>query len=389
MKVKILGIAVLSLVLALFGLVAVSGAQSFQTGQSSTLRSDEVINGSTYIASSTIDVAGTIEGDLYCAGQNVTISGTVNGDILCAAQTINFTGSTLGDIRLAGQIVNVSGDVGGSASIAGQTLTIESQGSVARDATFVGQNVTVRGQVLRDVAAGSETLTLDATVGRNVTATVNDLKLESRADIGGNVNYTSPQTLSRASDATIDGTVTYTEKMPEQYADTKAYNLLGAILWALMLIVSAVIFALLFPGILHRVTRDSIASPSKALIALLVGLVAGIAMPFIIALFLATIFGVPFAFILLLAWILVVALSGVFAAYYVGRLVWRGQGNVILATFIGALIISILLLIPILNIFITILCVLYGSGALLMYLKNHFEAPKYDIDVERQKRKAA
>lgn len=384
MKVKILGVAMLSMVLAVFGLVAITGAQSFQTGQASTIKSNEVIDGSTYIASSTIDVAGTIDGDLYCTGQNVSISGTINGDILCAAQTISFTGTVSGNIRLAGQVITIGGAVGDSATVASQTVTVENQGSVGRDATFMSQNVTMRGQVLRDVVVGSESITLDATVGRNVTATVNNLKLESRTDVGGSFSYTSPQTFSKASDASIVGPVNYTELKREQYMNNKAYDPFIMILWGLMLVVSAIIFALLFPSILHRVTSDGIVSAPKALLAILVGFVAGVAMPIIIFLLFATILGIPFAIVLLLGWCLIVAISGVFAAYFVGRLIWRKQNNIVLATFIGALIIAVLLMVPILNIFITILCVSYGSGAVLMYLTNCFKSQEYDATIVRQ-----
>ena len=387
MKIKFVGVAVLSLALAIFGFAAVTNAQSFQSGDSSTIASGEVVDGSAYLSGSTIDVAGTVDGDLYCAGQNVTISGEVKGDILCAAQNINFTGKVSGDVRLIGQIITVSGDVGGSASIAGQTLTVESRGTIARDATLSGQNITLRGQVSRDVVVASGSAVLDGVVGRNVTANVNSLKLESKTDVGGTFNYTSPQTFSKAEGANIVGEVSYTQQKQQAYTNqnTNLYNPITLILWALMLIVSAVIFSLLFPQILHKVTGTTIASPSRSLGAVVIGFAAGIVAPFVIVLFMATVLGLPFALVLLIALCLIVALSGVFAAYYIGRLVWRGQSNIVLATFIGAVIISLLQLIPILNIFVTIVCVSYGSGALLMYLKNHFGVPKYTAASVRAK----
>ena len=379
MKIKFVGAAVLTLALALFGFVAVSNAQSFRTGESPTVTSGEVIDGSAYLSGTTIDVAGTIEGDLYCAGQNVTISGTVDGDILCAAQTISFTGTVTGDVRLAGQIVTVGGNVGQGASIAGQTITIESRGSIERDATLSGQNIIVRGEVSRDLVGASGSMIIDADVGRNVTATVDSLKLDSKANIAGTLSYTSPKTLSRADGATVVGEVNYSQQKQQQSVNNNAYNPAKIIIGALMLIVSAVLFALLFPRLLYRVTQESIASPSKGLIALLVGFVALIAAPFIVILLMATILALPLAFVVLLGWCFIVALSGVFAAYYLGRLVWRGQSNIVLATLVGALILAVLLLIPIVNFFVVIFSISYGSGAALLFLKSRFRAPKYEV----------
>lgn len=389
MKMKLIGVVMVSLGLALFGFVAVSNAQSFQTGQLTTVKSGQVIDGSAYMSGSTIDVAGTVDGDLYCTGQNVTISGTINGDVLCAAQTINLTGTVSGNIRVAGQIVNVGGVVGGSASIASQTVTIESQGNIARDVTLISQNATVKGQVLRDLVVGSGALTLDGIVGRNVTATINSLNVESRAAISGTLDYTSPQVFTKAEGATIAGVVNYTEQKQEATANAKSYNPAVMILWALMLIVSAIIFALLFPRLLLVVSSNSVALPSKALVALFVGFAASVLVPFIIVLFMATVVAIPFAILLLVAWCFIVLLSGVFAAYYIGRIVWKSQNNIILATLLGAIIISFLLIIPILNVFVTILSVSYGSGVLLVYIKNRFETPKYTIAAAQPKRKIA
>jgi len=390
MKKRLIGVAILSLALTLFGFVAVTNAQSFRSGDSSTIKRDEVIDGSAFVSGSNVDVAGTIDGDLYCAGQDVTISGDVSGDILCAAQTIRFTGTATGSVRLAAQIITLGGSVGGGASIAGQTITVESQGSVERDATFASQNVTIRGRIARDAVIGASSFILDSSVGRNVTVNANEIKLETGATVGGDFNYTSPHLFSKAEEATISGEITYNESEQKDTPNISAFNPLWMILWALMLIASAVIFALLFPRVLFRVGRVSIGSPSKAFIALLIGFVAVVAVPFIALLFMVTIVGIPFAFLVLIGWTLIVAMSGVFAAYYVGRLVWRNQSNnIILATFVGSVIIALLMMIPFFNIFITILGVSYGSGVLLMYLRNHFEQPTYDIPLDRPRGKTA
>jgi len=386
MKFKIIGVALLSLTLATFGLVAVSGAQSFKTGDSLTVASSEVINGSAYMAGSVIDVAGTVDGDLYCAGENVTISGTVNGDIICAAQTINFTGTTTGDVRLAGQNVTIAGTVDGSATIASQIMTLEKQGSVGRDATFAGQNTTIRGSVARDINVGSENLLLDSKVGRNVTADVNYLKLEPATNVAGVFNYKSSQTFTKADGANIVGAVNYTERT-EGNSNTATFDLGGVIIIMLMLIVSSILFALLFPQVLHRVTRKSTSSPSQALLSVLVGFVAGIVIPVIVALIMVTVVGIPFGLVVLLAWSLIVVSSGVFAAYYIGRIVWPAQGNIILATLIGALLISVLMFIPIINILVFVLCLSFGSGVVLRHLQKYFQAPNYDLKVTPTKKK--
>jgi len=391
MKFKVFGVAVLTVILSLVAFVTVADAQTFRADQSSTIASSETVDGSAFITGSAVDIAGKVNGDLYCIGQNVTISGTVEGDVLCAAQTITFTGSASGNIRLAGQTVSVSGNVTKSASLAGQTVTIDGQAQIGQDATMLGQSVTVNGKVSRDIVIASSAATVNGAVGRNVTANVETLNLANNATVGGALNYTSPQKITMDKNAVVTGKVTYTktEVNPAKETAANAYNPVGSIVWSLMLLASAVVFALLFPSLLHRVTGSSALSVPQSLLAVLVGFVAGIVMPIAIVLLMITVLGIPFALVVLLTWILILSLSGVFAAYYVGRIVWRTQTNAVLIMLVGALIIIVLLLIPIVNVLVWLLAAWYGSGVILLRLKELYVTPKYDIATYKTSRAKA
>ena len=73
------------------GLVNMTGAPSIPAGQ--------VVDGSAYLAGSTVTVQGTINGDLYCGANNVIITGTIEGDVICGANTIFVGGLVRGDVR--------------------------------------------------------------------------------------------------------------------------------------------------------------------------------------------------------------------------------------------------------------------------------------------------
>ena len=122
-----------------------------------------------------------------------------------------------------------------------------------------------------------------------------------------------------------------------------------------------------------------VAAVPNALLAVLVGLIAGIVMPFIAILLFITVLGIPLGLLLLVAWALIVMLSGAFAAYYLGRVVWRSQTNAIFTMLFGALIVVVLLLIPIINVIVWMLAGWYGSGVILIALKNHTVVPHYDM----------
>lgn len=81
----------------------VHAAARFEGSDASYVRSGETVDGSAYLAGTSVRVEGTINGDLYCAGKDIIITGTVNGDVLCGGMTLIVGGTVTGNIRLAGQ----------------------------------------------------------------------------------------------------------------------------------------------------------------------------------------------------------------------------------------------------------------------------------------------
>ncbi|HEY8992938.1 MAG TPA: hypothetical protein VIM37_03775 [Candidatus Microsaccharimonas sp.] len=387
MKIKLIAVLVLALVLPVLVFASVANAQTFRTGQTATVATAESVDGAAFVGGPSVDVAGKINGDLYCAGQNVTISGEVDGDVICAAQTITVSGLVTGDVRLAGQTISISGDVQGSATVAGQTVTLEGQGKIGRDAVLLGQSISVNGAIARDITITSNNAVIDSAVGRNINAQIENLTLGKNAVIGGAIDYTSPTLLTKDASAQVSGKITYTKQEAPKQDDAYSYSVSGALLSTLMLIVSALLLVFIFPRQLHRTTNASANSVKRTMYALLTGFVASIVVPVAIVILLITVVGIPFAFLILLAWIIISMLSIGFAAYYVGRIVWRTQKNAILIMLIGVLILAIALLIPILDFFVWILVFWYGSGAILLQLRAHLETPRYETTAVLIKKK--
>lgn len=311
MKIKAFIVALAVLVVPFLVVTSSVGAQTFRSSESTLIASDETIDGAAYIAGSTVDIAGTIKGDLYCAGQNVTISGEVDGDVLCAGQTLSISGKVTGNVRAAGQTVAVRGDIGKNVTIAGQTITLEREGRVGQDATLLGQSVAVTSPVARDLVINSSSATINAAIGRNVTANIESLQLSREANITGDLTYTSPVKLTRADGATVTGKVTYTEfkeSTETATAGKAAVPFAAYFVWLVMLIASAVLFALLFPQVLSKTTALAAPTVPQGLLTTLVGFVAGIVMPFVIIFLMVTVLGIPFALVALLAWLLILSL---------------------------------------------------------------------------------
>jgi len=358
------------------GWVVVAHAQSFRSGNNVTVRSGQTVNSTLFAAGNTIDIAGTVNGDVFCAGQNVHVSGRVRGDVLCAAQNLTISGTVDGDVRLAGQSVTLSGSVGGNATIASQSFELQSNATIARDMTMGSQHATLNGKIGRDLAAGSNSLTIIGEVGRNVQAEVGKLSLDNDAKVGGDINYTSQNTLHKSSRAVVQGSTTRHEPTKQPQKQPGMW-----VVWPFMLyfyitcIVASLVLVLLFPRLFEHVARGA---RGHLGMALLVGLAAGILMPIILAGLMITVIGIPLAVLFGLIWLVIVLLAGPVAAYLLGRLLLRRSSNALLIMLVGALILYLLYALPFIGPLFWLVGTWFGIGAIFIQW-HHAGRPNYTV----------
>lgn len=382
MKLKFIAALFVSIGLAVGVVWGVAHAQSFRTGNSTTVAEEETIDSSLWTAGRTVDIAGTVNGDIFCAGQNVTISGTVRGDVLCAAQTITISGTVNGDVRAAAQNLSITGRVDRSATVAAQSFTQSGRSRINGDISIAADHASLSGQVARDAALSAQNVDINGSIGRNVQAVVPDLSLGSRSVIGGNLHYTSAEDLKMAGGATVEGKTTKTTPKAGDGQKTwdNGFGWFGAgtlLYFFVAGLVVALVLALFFPQAFHAVSGQAIASPGKTA---LVGLVAVIVVPALILLLMVTVIGIPLALLLLVAWVLIQALAGLAFAYYLGRLVWRRQHNPIVIVLIGSVILLILYLIPIVGFIAFLAAMFFGTGMILRELNSRRPAPRYKLE---------
>ncbi|MBF4994392.1 hypothetical protein ITX31_09740 [Arthrobacter gandavensis] len=293
-----------------------------------------------------VNVRNDVSGDVYASGQRITISGNITGDVIAAGQSITINGNVDGNVRLAGQDITINGEVTRSGTIFGSTVDVSDSGSLGQDLVGGAADIAIAGVVGRDVEVGVGNLIIDGSVG-------------------GNVTYNS-ETDANIADGAVSGTV---ERIaPEPVAKPSAGEqfvgwLLG-LLYALIALSLITLFTgLLLPRLLQRVTDQLVPRPWKAL---LVGFVASLAVPVGLVLILITFIGAPLALSGLLVWITLTLATFVFGAYYIGRLIFRGNQHPVVKALVGGVILIVALHIPWLNILVWLAMVFFGLGAQLL-----------------------
>lgn len=298
-----------------------------------------------------IDVSGQVDGDVYASGQSVTISGDVTGDVIAAAQSITITGTVDGNVRLAGQSVTISGDVSRSGTVFAGTVNVTETGTIGTDLLSAAGDVTIGGEVGRDLLVSTSQLTVNGT-------------------IGGNLTYQSDNA-ARIADGAVTGSVERISQPEPTTVDVSPWAvfvgwLLGLLYALVALSIITLAAGLLIPRVLHRVTDQLVPSPWKAL---LVGFVASLAVPIALVALLVSVIGAPLALAGLLVWIVLTLATFVYGAYYLGRLLFRGNQRAVVKALIGGIILIVALQIPWLNILVWAAMVLFGLGAQLLAIR--------------------
>jgi len=259
--------------------------------------------------------------DVYITGDEVTIDYVVDGNLFVMAKTVNINSQIGGDAFIIAGKINVGeqGYIFSNLFALSQELNIS---GVVYDLYTCSQNTTINGYIYRDIKVLSNTLNLNGTVGRNAFVSAQNINFakgdsseeelvtSGKSMIYGDLNYASPNEL-KIPDGTVTGAVNYTKlDKPEEKTvsniiqdyiwDLGTFVVTVAIIWLLILwlapkflsktdyLVSKKILPSLGSGAL-----TTVAIIAAAIILLIVGITAKVALLSVGLLVLLLFIGVP------------------------------------------------------------------------------------------------
>jgi hypothetical protein len=249
---------------------------------------------------------------------------------------------------------------------------------VGIDASLAASDMNLNGTINRDLAVAGAGVTISGNVGRDVRAAVDRLNLTSAAKVGGEIEYTSKNTVNIDEGADVAGQVTQNVPKEKRGALVSLFIFSGtlALIAALILLITAFVVTALFPQLVHQVSLQAMRRPWWVL---LTGFIASIVAPIVGILLMITIIGIPLALLLLLIWILIAGTSGLFSAYYLGRRLWTRQDNPLFRVLLGGFVLLVLFLIPILGFLVMLAAFWMGTGMVLLELKDRYPKPAYHL----------
>jgi hypothetical protein len=299
------------------------------------------------------------------------------GDIVVEkGETESEVATPVGDVRVDGI---VEGDV---KSGVGDVVV---NGQVGDDIKAGRGAVEVYGPVGGGIEAGFGDVYIDAPVEGDVNVGHGDVELASGADVHGSV-YSGSGEIAGNTEA-VHGTLA-TDVRPDVDPEPDWFGIPNLVGWAFgtaAFAACSVLLAVLAPGLLLAAARRAEESPGWSLLLGVASVPAVVVFAVILA---VSIVGLPLLLLLAPAYLAFVFFGALVAAYFVGRRVvfatghYRG-GNA-LAAMIGAIILAVAYLIPVVGGLLLYGLALLGTGAsiLVLFARRSRTYPSYEAYVQ-------
>jgi len=316
-----------------------------------------------WAAGETVQIESEIRGDLAAAGAQVTISGPVDGYVMAAGRNVNVSAAIDNDLWAAGETVSVDGQIRDTATVAGRTVRLGSGAFVGDDARLAGNTVQVDGRVERNLRIGAATAVIGGQVGGNVEANAQRVSVLPGAAIDGDLIVRAAHPPEISPEARVGGQVKYEEIEQGGMGGWMVLWLLG-FLALLILGLPVLAFSPSWPARIAELMTARFAA------SMLTGLALLVLVPLAIVLLAVTIIGIPLAAVMLALYFVVLAASGVFVSYEVGAWLLARMGRPAARPWqrlaIGAAIVSLAILLPVVGWLFALLVVMLGTGALFL-----------------------
>lgn len=342
-------------------------AADLRQGSDVTVPPGETVNDDIYAGAGTVSISGTVNGSVIAGGGTITVSGTITRDLILGGGTINVTGHVGGSIIAAGGNITVNGPIAHDLVVTAGTIDVGSGATIGRDLVVAGGTATVSAPIARRVQMSSGSLTLRNRVGGDVRGRVDHLKLDG-AQVGGNLDYTSNNSVQRVNGARVAGTTT--RHTPTDRGGDAGNSFLGWLRALIGIFALGLLLIFLFPGLSTRAIDIERAQPWAsagigAAILVITPIVALIV--FIVGIFIG---GWWLGLLLIPLWILALAIGYAISGFLLGRLIFArlgwGRYHDAFALLGGLFVLTIVGLIPVIGWLIGLVAVVLGAGALAL-----------------------
>ena len=330
----------------------------------------QVHEGNYFAMGSSVEISGQVNGDVYVLAEQVVIDGIVNGDVLGSGGSIDISGKVSNNCRLLGGQVLISGQVGNNVTALAGNLQLLSSASIGGNLVATAGNVDLAANIGTEATVVTSNLRLSSTIGKDLQGYVGQMRVTSKAVIGGDVDYRSNAPARIESGAVIKGKITHHPSfVHELVKGTWIQGLLvGSKVLAILMnfiytLVIGIILIRMFPKNLESALQVLKGHPLKAFSY---GVMLLVLLPLAALILLMTILGVPFALTLMATTVIGFYTAKVYSIFWVSNWTFGkiGLKPSRLPTFLlGTVVYFGLTAIPVFGYVVAFAAMLFGLGA--------------------------
>jgi predicted acyltransferase (DUF342 family) len=348
-------------------------------GNTGTLPFGQKVEGNYFSIGSNVELSGTVIGDAYLMGSQVFVDGRVQGDLLVIGGNVDISGDVSGNIRLIGGQVSISGRVGRNVTLLAGNALLSSVGKIEGAIVCAGGNVELGSWIGGEASIAASHLRVSSSIGKDLDAYVGEMRLTSRARIGGDVEYKSNETAIVDEGAVIKGELIHRSSLVHGLLEGKWLHvlLIGSKIAATLMnflytFVIGWIVLKIFPRKLTGALYALQTTPWKALAF---GLMVLVLLPLVSLILLMTVLGAPFALTLIALNIVAFYTAKIFCIFWASNHLFMRIGlkpNRLSTFFLGLILYFLLLPIPIFGFLLSWASMIFGMGAgLIAQSKDH------------------
>lgn len=331
-----------------------------------TVEQDQILENDFYGMGRAINISGVAKEDVFVAGGSVTTNNTIEKDLNIVAGTVQIHGKVGDDVRVVGGEVTLAEPVEGDVLVVGGILTILSSASVSGDVIFAGGELNVDGTVLGSIMGTASTVRINSKIGGDIALRASEsFTLGDKADVEGDIEYKSPQDMTRAQNAMVAGKVSKTLVPPSTSK---------SVVRELILLLFVILFAALTVFYILRNSLESIAQETASAFGKrgLIGLAMFITIPFVGMLLFASVLGSLVGILLMMSYVLLLfvafIVSGIVFGAFLSMLITKKKVITLMSSIIGTVIFCLLPAIPIIGTVIMVAVWIVVFGALCVHI---------------------
>jgi len=373
---------IIKIVYLILGLVLVSGLFTFNASAAEfrinqkmgnvVIGQDEVVK-NLYTTGNMISINGDVKKSLYVGGNVITINGDIEGNVFVGGNTIVIRGDVGDSVHAGGSNILIEGNISEDLFIGGGNITISESASIGGDLIIGGGTVDIQGPITGNILLGGGQVTINSKIGGDIKAKVDELIIGSRAEITGDLKYTSPKEADIEEGASILGEIDYQSKTVKKVGFSKSPKILFGILTLaflikiLTMIAGGLVLVYLFRNITQQVVKRSL---TNFWLNLGHGFAALILTPIIVIILLITVVGIWLAGLVGIAYALLIFLASgltsiVFGSWLIKVVKKQSEYKINWqVVVIGVIVLKLVVLIPFVGWLIGFIFMLISLGAL-------------------------